>query len=67
MCFYFKLMKEKISEDNVPATVDAIVYFYVQQPTLAVLKVQDYKMATHFGAQSILRDMIGKFTLDQLF
>lgn len=58
--------QKSLSKDNVPVTVDAIVYFYVQQPTLAVLKVQDYEMATHLGAQSILRDMIGKFTLDQL-
>jgi regulator of protease activity HflC (stomatin/prohibitin superfamily) len=58
--------QRSLSKDNVPVTVDAVVYFRVRKPDLAVLRVQDYERATQLGAQSILRDMIGKFTLDQL-
>ncbi len=58
--------QRSLSKDNVPVTVDAVVYFRVRKPDLAVLRVQDYDRATQLGAQSILRDMIGKFTLDQL-
>jgi len=58
--------QRSLSKDNVPVTVDAVVYFFVRNPSAAVLKVQNYEKATQLGAQSILRDMIGKFTLDQL-
>lgn len=58
--------QRSLSKDNVPVTVDAVVYFFVLNPTAAVLRVQDYERATQLGAQSILRDMIGKFSLDQL-
>ncbi|MCS3918583.1 SPFH domain-containing protein [Fervidibacter sacchari] len=58
--------QRSLSKDNVPVTVDAVVYFRVRKPDWAVLRVQDYDRATQLGAQSILRDMIGKFTLDQL-
>ncbi|MCS7186264.1 MAG: SPFH domain-containing protein [Armatimonadetes bacterium] len=58
--------QRSLSKDNVPVTVDAVVYFFVYNPSAAVLKVQDYEKATQLGAQSILRDMIGKFNLDQL-
>ncbi|MFN3421352.1 MAG: SPFH domain-containing protein, partial [Armatimonadota bacterium] len=58
--------QRSLSKDNVPVTVDAVVYFFVRNPSAAVLKVQNYEKATQLGAQSILRDMIGKFSLDQL-
>ncbi len=58
--------QRSLSKANVPVTVDAVVYFFVRNPSAAVLKVQNYEKATQLGAQSILRDMIGKFSLDQL-
>jgi len=32
-----------ITRDNVPVSVDAVVYFNVFDPKLAVLEVQDYR------------------------
>jgi regulator of protease activity HflC (stomatin/prohibitin superfamily) len=58
--------QKSLSKDNIPVTVDAIVYYQVERPTDAVLKVQNYHAATQLGAQTILRDLIGKAMLDQL-
>lgn len=58
--------QKTLTNDNVPVTVDAIVYYQVADPTAAVLNVQDYERATQWGAAAVLRDLIGKSTLDQL-
>ena len=58
--------QKSMSKDNIPVTVDAIVYYKVEDPQAAVLKVQNYHAATQLGAQTILRDLIGKAMLDQL-
>ncbi len=58
--------QKSLTRENVPVTVDAIVYFRVQDAEAAVLQVQDYKTATELAAQTILRDVIGKVHLDQL-
>ena len=58
--------QKSMSKDNIPVTVDAIVYYKVEEPEAAVLKVQNYHAATQLGAQTILRDLIGKALLDQL-
>jgi regulator of protease activity HflC (stomatin/prohibitin superfamily) len=58
--------QKSLSKDNIPVTVDAIVYYKVENPQAAVLKVQNYHAATQLGAQTILRDLIGKAMLDQL-
>src|SRR6266446_3386800 len=38
--------QEVMTRDNVPATVDAVVYFRVVDPTAAVVKVENYWKAT---------------------
>jgi regulator of protease activity HflC (stomatin/prohibitin superfamily) len=58
--------QKSLSKDNIPVTVDAIVYYRVADPEAAVLKVENYRMATQLGAQTILRDLIGKSHLDEL-
>ena len=39
--------QEVITKDNVPVMVDAVVYFNVFDPVLAVVKVADYVHSTH--------------------
>jgi len=46
--------------------VDAIVYFRVTDPQMAVLKVKDYFTASALLAQTTLRDVIGQVELDDL-
>jgi len=58
--------QEIITKDNVPALVDAVVYFNVFDPILAVTKVFDYVKSTSLLAQTILRSVLGGHDLDEL-
>jgi regulator of protease activity HflC (stomatin/prohibitin superfamily) len=55
-----------ITRDNVPVSVDAVVYFNVFEPKLAVLEVQDYRSATTLLAQTMLRSVLGSHELDDM-
>src|SRR3974390_2235048 len=58
--------QEVMTRDNVPATVDAVVYFRVIDPTAAVVKVENYWKATSLIAQTTLRSVLGQAPLDDL-
>jgi regulator of protease activity HflC (stomatin/prohibitin superfamily) len=55
-----------LTRDNVPVTVDALVYSRVKDPEASVLKVGNYSQAINGGAASMLRDSIGRRDLDDL-
>lgn len=55
-----------ITRDNVPVSVNGVLYFKVVEPQDAVIKVQDYEYAIREYAQAALRDVIGRLTLDEL-
>ena len=52
--------QEVMTRDNVPATVDAVVYFRVMDPVAAVIKVENYWKATSLIAQTTLRSVLGQ-------
>jgi regulator of protease activity HflC (stomatin/prohibitin superfamily) len=58
--------QEIMTRDNVPATVDAVVYFRVVDPIAAVIKVEDFWKATSLIAQTTLRSVLGQAPLDDL-
>jgi regulator of protease activity HflC (stomatin/prohibitin superfamily) len=58
--------QEMMTRDNVPVTVDAVVYFRVVDPEAAIIKVEDYLKATSLIAQTTLRSVIGQAELDEL-
>ena len=58
--------QEVMTRDNVPATVDAVVYFRVVDPVAAVVKVENYLKATSLIAQTTLRSVLGQADLDEL-
>jgi len=58
--------QEVMTKDNVPATVDAVVYFRVVNPMDAVVKVENYYRATSLIAQTTLRSVLGQASLDDL-
>ena len=58
--------QEIMTKDNVPVTVDAVVYFRVVNPTDAVVKVENYWKATSLIAQTTLRSVLGQSALDDL-
>lgn len=58
--------QEVITRDNVPVGINAVVYYQVEKPDDAVLKIQDYAYAITQYAQTALRDVIGGVELDTL-
>jgi len=58
--------QEMMTRDNVPVTVDAVVYFRVVNPEDAIVKVENFSRATYLVAQTTLRSAIGQHELDDL-
>jgi regulator of protease activity HflC (stomatin/prohibitin superfamily) len=58
--------QEVMTRDNVPVTVDAVVYFRVIDPVSAVVKVENFWKATSLIAQTTLRSVLGQAELDEL-
>src|SRR5262245_52335564 len=58
--------KDVITRDNVTVSVNAVVYFRVLEPRLAINEVKDYLYATSQLAQTTLRSVLGEAELDEL-
>lgn len=58
--------QDVITKDNVTVKVDAVVYFRVIDPEMAVTKVMDYIRATSLVAQTTLRSVLGQSEMDEL-
>jgi regulator of protease activity HflC (stomatin/prohibitin superfamily) len=58
--------QEVITRDNVPVTIDSVLFYRITTPEDAVMKIQDYSFAMAQLAQSALRDVVGGMTLDEL-
>ena len=58
--------QEVITRDNIPITVDAVVYFKVSDSQKAVIEVENYMMATSKISQTSLREVVGASNFDEL-
>ena len=58
--------QQVITKDNVPVTINGVVYFQVLDASTAIIKVQDYLYAISQYAQAALRDVVGGMTFDDL-
>jgi regulator of protease activity HflC (stomatin/prohibitin superfamily) len=58
--------QELMTRDNVPTTVDAVIYFRVVNPSDAVVKVENFVKATSLISQTTLRSILGQSELDEL-
>jgi regulator of protease activity HflC (stomatin/prohibitin superfamily) len=58
--------QQVITKDNVPVSINGVLFFRVANAADAIIKVQDYRYAISQYAQTSLRDVIGQMTLDQL-
>jgi regulator of protease activity HflC (stomatin/prohibitin superfamily) len=58
--------QDVITRDNVSVKVNAVVYFRVVDPNLAVTAVHDYLYATSQISQTTLRSVLGQVELDEL-
>jgi len=58
--------QQAITKDNVPVSINGVVYFQVVDAQTAVIKVQSYLYAVSQYAQAALRDVVGGMTFDDL-
>ena len=58
--------QDVITRDNVPARVNAVIYFRVVDPNSSVVEVENFVQATSQISQTTLRSVLGKKDLDDL-
>lgn len=58
--------QDVISRDNVSVKVNAVIYFRVVAPDLAIIQVENFMQATSELAQTTLRSVLGKHELDEM-
>lgn len=58
--------QEAITRDNVTVKVNAVIYFRVVEPMMAVVRIVDFVRATSQIAQTTLRSVLGQSDLDEL-
>jgi regulator of protease activity HflC (stomatin/prohibitin superfamily) len=58
--------QDVITRDNVTVSVNAVVYFRVLEPRLAINEVENYLYATSQLSQTTLRSVLGEADLDEL-
>lgn len=58
--------QDVITRDNISVKVNAVLYFRVSEPSLAIIEVQDYLHATAQLAQTTLLSVLGQVELDEL-
>lgn len=58
--------QEVMTEDNVPCSIDGVVFFKIKNPEKAVLEVEEYSFAITQLSQAALRDVCGKVELDTI-
>jgi len=58
--------QEVMTEDNVPCSIDGVVFFKVKDPEKALLEVEKFNFAIMQLAQAALRDVCGKVELDTI-
>ncbi|MFN2564954.1 MAG: slipin family protein [Gemmatimonadaceae bacterium] len=58
--------QDVITRDNISVKVNAVLYFRVSDPALAIMEIQDYLYATGQLAQTTLLSVLGQVELDEL-
>ena len=58
--------QEVMTEDNVPCSIDGVVFFRINDPEKAVLEVEEFAFAITQLSQAALRDVCGKVELDTI-
>jgi regulator of protease activity HflC (stomatin/prohibitin superfamily) len=59
-------VQDVITRDNISVKVNAVLYFRVADPMLAIIEIQDYIYATGQLAQTTLLSVLGQVELDEL-
>ncbi|HWA03926.1 MAG TPA: slipin family protein [Rhizomicrobium sp.] len=58
--------QEAMSRDNVPVKANAVIWYRIVKPDLAIIEVQDVRNAVIQVALTTLRNIIGQHTLDDV-
>lgn len=58
--------QKAITRDNVSVTVNAVIYYKVNDAVKAIIEVEDFKYAISQYAQTTMRNIVGEATLDEL-
>lgn len=58
--------QETMTKDNVPIKVNAVIWYRIVKPDLAVIEVQDVRNAVIQTALTTLRNVIGQHSLDDV-
>jgi regulator of protease activity HflC (stomatin/prohibitin superfamily) len=58
--------QEVMTRDNVPCSIDGVVFFKINNPEKAVLEVEEFAFAITQLSQAALRDVCGKVELDTI-
>ncbi|UYP44720.1 Stomatin [Candidatus Lokiarchaeum ossiferum] len=58
--------QEVMTRDNIPVLANTVVYFKVEQPEDAVIKIENFVYAVRQYTQAALRDVFGTMELDEV-
>ena len=58
--------QKAITKDNIPVSVNAVIYYKVMEADRAVLEVEAYEYAVSQFSQTTMRNIAGEVTLDEL-
>lgn len=58
--------QEVITKDNIPVIVNTVVYFKVEKPEDAIIKIENYRFAVQQYTQAALRDVLSSMELDSV-
>jgi len=58
--------QEVMTRDNIPVLANTVVYFKVENPQDAIIKIENFVYAVRQYTQAALRDTIGTMELDQV-
>jgi regulator of protease activity HflC (stomatin/prohibitin superfamily) len=58
--------QEVITRDNIPVLANTVVYFKVEKPSDAIIKIKNYAYAVRQYTQAALRDVVGNMELDSV-
>ena len=58
--------QEVITKDNIPVIANTVVYYKVEKPEDAIIKIENYKFAVQQYTQTALRDVLSSMELDSV-
>jgi len=58
--------QEAITQDNIPVSINAVIYYRIENASKVILEVENFFYATSQLAQTSMRNVVGEVTLDEL-